>query len=147
MRGARFRVSPGFLVLGALMLFLDREGAAPAVLAAWILHECGHLLLLYGVGGRIGRVELTLNGVRIEAEEGRGLSYGGELFSVLAGPGVNLALAVGCARLGERWYLFAGTNLALGLFNLLPLPGLDGGRTLTLLKLLLLEEEKKREKE
>lgn len=147
MKEVRVQVSPGFLVLASLLLFLDREGAAPAVLAAWLLHEGGHLLLLYGMGGRVGRIELTLNGVRIEAEKGRRFSYGGELLSVLAGPGVNLALALGCARLGERWYLFSGTNLALGLFNLLPVPGLDGGRALMLLKLLLEKEEKKRKKE
>lgn len=147
MRGTRIRVSPGFLVLASLLLFLDREGAAPAVLAAWLLHEGGHLLLLYGTGGRVRRAELTLGGVRIETEKGRRLSYGGELISVLAGPGINLALALGCARLGERWYLFAGVNLALGVFNLLPVPGLDGGRGLALLKLLLTDEEKKRKKD
>lgn len=147
MRHPRLQVSPGFLVLTALLLFLDREGTAPAVLAAWLVHEGGHLLLLYGVGGRVRKVELTLNGVKIEAEQGRGLSYTGELLSVLAGPGINLALALGCARLGEGWYLFSGANLALGIFNLLPIPGLDGGRVFTLLKLLLLEEEKKRKKE
>lgn len=147
MRRPRFRVSPGFLMLAALFLFADRDGTATAVLIAWLAHECGHLLLLYGMGGRVGRAELTLKGARIEAEKGRGLSYAGELLSVLAGPGINLALAAGCARLGERWYLFAGVNLALGVFNLLPVPDLDGGRVLTLLKLLLVEEEKKRKKE
>lgn len=150
MKEKRIRASPGFLIFVALLLFLDRRGVAPVVLAAWILHEGGHLLALYGAGGRVREISVTLDGVRIEAEKGTGLSYGGELLSVLAGPGINLLLALLSARLGERWYLFSGTNLALGIFNLLPVPGLDGGRAVQLLKVLMIREEyerKKRKKE
>jgi len=82
-------------------------------------------------------MELTLGGMRIVTEKGKQLSYAGELLAVLAGPGINLALAVVCAGGGEAWQLFAGANLVLGIFNLLPLPGLDGGRIICLLFRLL----------
>lgn len=147
MSGKRVRISPGFLLMISLFLFLDESGVALCILAACALHEGGHLIVLRAVGGRVKEFDLTLNGARIQTERGRGLSYEGELLAVLAGPGVNLILAVACAGLGEKCYLFSGVNLALGIFNLLPLPGLDGGRTLRLLALLLKEEEKKRRKE
>lgn len=146
MREKRIKISPGFLLLTALFLFMDWNGTAPAVLAAWAFHEGGHLAALYAAGGRLRRLELGLGGAKIETEKGRRLSYGGELLAVLAGPGVNLALAALCARLGEPWYLLSGASLVLGMFNLLPLPGLDGWRAMSLLRLLLAAEEKKWEK-
>ena len=59
----------------------------------------------------------------------RPMGYGQEMVAALAGPGVNLLLAVLCCR--WSWgTLFAGLNLALGCFNLLPVGRLDGGRFL-----------------
>ncbi|MBR4211818.1 MAG: hypothetical protein IKR84_05465, partial [Oscillibacter sp.] len=61
------------------------------------------------------------------------LSYGEELFCVLAGPGCNLFAASLCALAGNPWPAFAGANLILCAFNLLPVRPLDGGRALELL--------------
>ena len=61
------------------------------------------------------------------------LSYGQELLAVLAGPGVNLLLAGVAGTLGETGEIFAGANLVLCGFNLLPLRPLDGGKALYLL--------------
>ncbi|MCE4598752.1 MAG: metalloprotease [Desulfurococcales archaeon] len=60
-----------------------------------------------------------------------GSSYRGVLNSVAGGPAVNLALAMlGFAAhliTGSRWiYTFAQVNTWIGLFNLLPIPPLDG---------------------
>ena len=52
-----------------------------------------------------------------------------ELAAALAGPAANLAAAWLCCR-AEGGALFAGLNLALGCFNLLPVGRLDGGRAL-----------------
>ena len=59
------------------------------------------------------------------------LSYTKEALAAFAGPAVNLILTALCAQ--TRWYLFAGLNLSLGLFNLLPVRMLDGGRILSCL--------------
>ena len=53
----------------------------------------------------------------------------GDLIVGLAGPAANLAAAWLCCR-AEGGALFAGLNLALGCFNLLPVGRLDGGRAL-----------------
>ena len=44
---------------------------------------------------------------------------------------MNLALALIFARISGE-YVLAGANLLLGVFNLLPIPSLDGGRVLYL---------------
>ena len=59
----------------------------------------------------------------------RPLGYWQEGVAALAGPGVNLALALlFCALPGGA--VFSGLNLVLACFNMLPVGRLDGGRAL-----------------
>lgn len=127
------------VILG--MLWMD-VGMMGWFALAILLHEAAHILFLSLFGGRLRALRLTLKGAQIVTEQGS-MGYGGELMAVMAGPGINLLLAVLSARAGERFYLFAGIDLMLGIFNLLPLPGLDGGRMLGLLLALLKSEGKK----
>lgn len=118
-----------------LLFYLDTENILPLAALAAGLHELGHYLVVRLMGGRIARFRLTAVGGDMCLDKSFPLSYGGELASILAGPGVNLTVALLTARLAagrEGWYLFAGLNLALGLFNLLPVYPLDGGRALLL---------------
>ena len=134
----RVSVSPGFCILTALLLYIDPQGLATEVLFAWGCHEVAHIAVLYAVGGSVKMFRITLNGMEIETKGRRGLSYFRELLSVLAGPGCNLLLADCLVAGGERWYAAAGVQLVLGMFNLLPFPGLDGSRIWRLLKNLLM---------
>lgn len=109
-------------------------GAGPVLLVVLVSalgHELGHLAALRVMGARVEKIRLTAFGAEIQADTRR-LSYPREIFCSLAGPGVNLVLAVVFARIfGD--FEAAGANLLLGCFNLLPVPVLDGGRTLHLL--------------
>ena len=128
-RGDRGRVtvSPGFLFLTALLFYLDTTGIVFKSLLACVMHELGHygLLLLLGNGVRVFR--LTVFGAGIVPE--KPMNYLQELAVAAAGPGVNLVLAGVSAKLtgGDA---FAGVNLALAVFNLVPVGDLDGGRML-----------------
>ena len=127
MRLGRVEVTGGFLLLTAWLNYLDRQGVVPLALLACALHELGHWAALRALGARVRRVRLTAVGAEMEVD--RTLSYGGELLAALAGPGANLALALAFSPLTGGG-LFAGLNLALGCFNLLPVGRLDGGRAL-----------------
>ena len=108
----RITVTPGFLFLMAWCNYADQQGLLLPALAGCALHELGHLAAV---------------GAEIQME--RPMSYPGELAAALAGPAANLAAAWLCCR-AEGGALFAGLNLALGCFNLLPVGRLDGGRAL-----------------
>lgn len=121
----------GFAALIVLALLGGAGPALPAVLLAALCHELGHLLALRLAGARVERLRLTAFGAEIRADTRR-LSYPREIACTLAGPAVNLALALFLARM-TGWYVPAGSSLLLGCFNLLPVPALDGGRALHLL--------------
>lgn len=129
----RLSITPGFWLLLAAIWFLDPGILLPALLAA-TCHELGHCAALRATG--TGVRSLRLSALGAELAPGRALPYALELPVALAGPCVSLL----CALLAARWgrFLFAGLSLALGLFNLLPILPLDGGRAVGCLCALLL---------
>ena len=143
LRWKRIEISGGFLMLAAGLYYLDTQGVVLWAALAAALHELGHYVVIRLFGGRVTLLRLTCVGAEMALSVRRPLSLPGQLCAALAGPAVNLALAFFVARLadGERGYLFAGLNLALGLFNLLPAAQLDGGRALRCVLLLLGREE------
>lgn len=100
------------------------------VLGAAAVHELGHWAALRLLGARALTLRVSALGA-VMTTDGR-LSYGGELLAVLAGPAANLLSAVGLTALGPEWETAVGAHLILGIFNLLPVRPLDGGRALEL---------------
>ena len=123
-------VTVGYEAAAALtaVLILDRENRVICCIAAAILHESGHLLMMRLSGVRVRAVTLRIFDVLIEAERPPGMradvwiTLGGVLMNLLC---AALFLPV-CLRL-------AAANLALGAFNLLPVISLDGGHLYYLL--------------
>ena len=125
LRGGKINISPAFLLLAAWLLYHDRLGIVFPALLACCLHEAGHVLAIRLVSGNIKQFNITVVGAELVLLHP--LSYGRELLSAAAGPGMDLLLA---ALIRGHWPLFTGLNLALAVFNLLPLRRLDGGRML-----------------
>ena len=128
---AKIIVSPTVPLLLALFVLLSSPLLLGALLLAALTHELGHCAMLRWLQARVTAVRITALGAEMRIE-GR-LSYGGEVLAAAAGPAVNLLLAPLLAYGGRLWemlYLFAGTQLVLGLFNLLPILPLDGGSML-----------------
>lgn len=121
-------VEPGFGFFFCLSLFLmlDGSGVGGMCLAAVVLHELGHLAALSLLGIGVKKIRLSPCGIEIRREGAP--SLGAELAVNLSGPLTNLLLALVCARFG--WMSFSAVNCALGLFELCPLPSLDGGQAL-----------------
>lgn len=124
---SRVEVTGGFLLLLAWLNYLDRSLLVPLALAACAAHELGHIFMIRLLGETIKGIRLTAIGAELLLP--RPLGYWQEGMSALAGPSANLLLALAACGL-EGGAVFAGLNLALALFNLLPVGRLDGGRAL-----------------
>ncbi len=125
--GSKFEVTPGFILVLAAVYCVDPGGLLPAFLLGAGLHELGHLAVLALYRQPIHRLRLTAMGAVLETDT---LPYGQEFFCALAGPAANLVLFA-CLR--RVWPTAAVVSLGLGLFNLLPIWPLDGGRALAAL--------------
>lgn len=130
------KLSPGFLLLAAVLALLDGEGMLIWAALAAAVHELGHYAAVRLQGGSVKALHLTISGGEMMLDRRYPLTYAGELLSILAGPGASLLLALAALRLGngrEESWLLAGLSLCLGWFNLLPVWPLDGGRALLLI--------------
>lgn len=134
LRWGRVEVTGGFLLLAAALYYLDEQGVLLWGALACAFHELGHYVMIDLCGGKISRLRLSVTGAEMALSPARPMGPLSQVLTALAGPAVNLGLALFSARLavrfGEEWYLFAGLNLTLALFNLLPASQLDGGRAL-----------------
>ena len=94
-----------------------------------VLHELGHLAAMAALRVMPSKICLTAAGMRIDRPPGLRTGFRQEIIAALAGPAVSLALA-------GLFYLLPFSpdcfyiNLGFGLFNLLPVRQLDGGRAL-----------------
>lgn len=136
----RVRITPGFLLLAAGAFYLDEGiGLLPLVLLSAAAHEAGHYQAGRMFGGRLQWVKFSMVGAQMSLRYERTLSYGREIFVALAGPAVNLILGAAAAHAGA--FLLAAASFGLGVFNLLPIYPLDGGRTVFLGLCALLGED------
>lgn len=130
----KIRITPGALLL-FLALALERDALLPAALFAAAVHEAGHLAAARALGVRLRLLELDTFGARIEPC-GALPSYRAEALLAAGGPAASGMLALFFAPFGGEWALTVRTvTLSLGIFNLLPVAGFDGGRILDALLL------------
>lgn len=125
----RLEASPGFLLLLGALYWLDEGvGLLPWGLLACVVHELGHVAAARCCGGRVERLSLTAVGAELSFSYRAPLTYGRDSLVALAGPGANLLL--GGLFYWQGRHLPAVLSLGLGVFNLLPILPLDGGRVL-----------------
>ncbi len=128
--GRSFSVSGGIcLMLAAMLLVLPLQWVLAVALAA-LVHELCHALAVFLCGRRVDGIMLGARGAEMAVD---GLTPGKELFCALAGPIGSLLLLF----LARRFPRLAICGAFHGIYNLLPVYPLDGGRALRCLGALL----------
>jgi stage IV sporulation protein FB len=111
------------------------ELATLFVIVLW--HEMGHLVAALRFGWTVREVKLLPFGGVVEVEDAGTLPVREEIWVAIAGPAQNVLLAAIGYFLGQVGWIgkewaddFVRANVLIGLFNLLPVLPLDGGRML-----------------
>ena len=114
------------------LLILLGSGYAVLGLAACLLHELGHLAVMRCCGIPAKRVLFYGAGIKIIPDKDFCFTdFCSEILILIAGSSANfLIAAVSGLSNGFGMRLFSVINVFIGIFNLLPLQYLDGGRLL-----------------
>lgn len=142
----RVRISVATILTVCAMLYADFSVYTLIVIASALLHELGHIILMYIYNVKIYSVTVLPFGAVIRSDASA-LPYKHESLVALAGPGVNIVCAVltgvVCAFVpNKELVFFAVCNILLGLVNLVPVKTLDGGRAVCCLLCCVMPPEK-----
>lgn len=135
LKGCTFQVSFSFLVVVALFLLLDRTSAAVYGILASVLHELGHVVMMFWKHAAPKTVVFAPFRVDILDHCRQRHSYRTDVAILLAGPCTNF-VCFGFTQLCysllgvDRFLLFGYISLLVGVFNILPVGPLDGGQVL-----------------
>lgn len=135
--GIRFRIHPLFTLLILLSLLTGYFIESITLFGIVLVHELGHVAAIKWYGWRLKEVKLLPFGGVAEVEELGTVSAWEELVVAVAGPAQHLwmiAIAWILKTFGVYdpvwWDYFIEANLMIGLFNMLPILPLDGGKVM-----------------
>lgn len=116
-----------FFAAVALLMLCGSGSAALYGMYACLLHESGHLAAMLILRRPVKRLIFYGAGIKLVQGENETLvKFPYQLIILASGCGVNFALYALCGG------VFGLMNLLVGLFNMLPLCSLDGGKIISL---------------
>lgn len=129
----------GILPTAILLLMLVFQPARIVLssLGAAVIHELGHITVAAMLGIPLRSLDVGMFGASLKVR-GSLISYSKEFLLCAAGPAMNFLSTIFVIALSERrgyftelgeW--FASVSLMLGILNLIPAEGFDGGRMLS----------------
>ena len=125
----KFCVEFTFFAAMALFFYFDKTGMGLMSISACIIHETGHLLILFAEKRDFSTLTFYGGGIKIGYEKKQDMS----VLLIIAGSLFNFIIFI-VFYFFTPFYLnvkmFAVINLIIGVFNLLPIQYFDGGRLL-----------------
>lgn len=123
------------LAAATVLLMYDRSGIAALCIASSVLHELGHIAALKIAKSAPQKMKIGPGGMKLTDNLLLGKSYKKDITVALSGPAINI---ISFILLYLLWKIFnqnvllmwSAVSLVIGLFNLLPIAPLDGGRIL-----------------
>ena len=132
---SRYKIDFTFALTVTLMLIFCHKETVLLCLVSSLLHEAGHLMLMYILEQKVTDVIFGAFGIRIDRQSEMGTSYKNEAVIAFGGIGVNLLIAFTSAV----YYNFThcsfsmrltAVNIFIAIFNSIPIDTLDMGRVL-----------------
>jgi len=129
----KWEIKADFFVLLLLLLLGDCYEAAVGYILSVLVHEGGHLAAIWLCGGTVDMIRFDVTGGVICYHGVR--SYPKEGIIALSGAACNGLAALLLSQLGQRtgnslFYILSGAQVVSAVFNLIPIPMLDGGSAL-----------------
>ncbi|EXX85142.1 Zn-dependent protease [Paenibacillus darwinianus] len=135
--GIRWNVHPLFVLVMLGSVVTGYLAELIVLFAIVLVHEFGHVAAAKALGWRVREIKLLPFGGVAETEEAGTVSAAEEAWVAAAGPLQNAWMAAAAWALGrwagwdEDWAAYiVRANIMIGLFNLLPVLPLDGGKLL-----------------
>ncbi len=128
----KFSITPATFILIICMIATTPLVPLSASLCAAAIHELGHIIAAKLLSIDLAHMRLDVLGARLNTT-GRLYAYSELAMLCIAGPLVNFLCFVLCFPFSSTapWLAeFSLSSLSLGLLNLLPIDGFDGGRIL-----------------
>lgn len=129
-----FQIDFLFVAMITFFLLTDKTGIAVISLLACFIHESGHLIMFMAVGYTPKAMIFEFTGIRL-VKPAQELKPFKDFLVQIAGSSMNFIAFIILIQFKDDslLYLNALTHLLLGIFQLLPLDSLDGGKILKLL--------------
>lgn len=135
--GTSYRLHPLFILLMVFSVFTGYLAEMLTLFGVVTIHELGHVAAAKGFEWRVKEVQLLPFGGVAVVEESYNVPAREELAVAACGPLQNLWMGLFAwlmVKLGwgdeAYWIYFLQANVMIGLFNLLPVLPLDGGKLL-----------------
>lgn len=127
----KIKIQIFFVALITIFLMLDTTGIGTLSVMCSGLHELSHIVTSFILGSPPRELSFEFSGVRLVKSP---LSSGKELLVLIAGSGFNFILALLDFWLcGGGISLFFLVNMSIGLINIIPVKGFDGGEIVLIL--------------
>lgn len=131
--GTEIYISFLFAAIITAMLAVDRTGMVIPALFAVFMHEIGHLFAMWVLECAPKQIKLIPASVQIVSSMTKKIKN--DIIIAACGPAVNLIIFISLyinyeSFKNELTLYYALINLVIGLFNLIPVTGLDGGTIL-----------------
>lgn len=133
--GVKIEIGFLFTASAAFLLVFNMNDSIRLGILFSLIHEIGHLTAITAFKEKPERISFGLFGMTIVRKNDLTQNYRKEFFTALAGPFMNFIIAlifyvVNLKYSNELNQKIIIVNLIIGLFNMMPVFALDGGRAL-----------------